>query len=459
MEPISIVLACTTVLSTGGMVWAFRQQSRQAAELRVLREELLSISNARAAAEASRAPLEEERDLLKDDLESLRERFSAAERDGATLREKVKQMESRRAEWEQEKTQMIDLARSGAIGVANDMFNRLMEGHKRENEEAKKQTQEITSRMFEATKILEERLKVAESQAGSASDKAEKAIRALTNPGGAGKMGEVGLENLLKSFDLKPGIDFIMQYHIAGQQGAGALRPDVVIYLPQNSAIIIDCKASQHVYAMEEALGTEAEAEAFEKFRASMQAHARALAMKDYKNAFEQDCRKSGREVSTTLSLMYIPSDGSIARLREKAPGLCDYLQKADILIVGPTMLYSVCSLAKTRLMEVQRMESAREIEQAVAQLMESVITAISHAEGMGKGLKRMFDSYNDFTKTINGRMIGRLKKLKDVGVLPTNNKQIPPRLALYDIIKHDEVLDLESEEAEGDKVIAITAG
>lgn len=463
MEPITVILASTLALSVGGVIWSIRQQTRQQAELRLLREELLTKEGARATALAGLAPLEEERDALKDDLRETQAMNLRLEKEISALREKIHGMESRRAEWEKDKQQMEEAAKAAVMKAGADLSTKLLEDHKRENEEGKKQTQEITAKMMEAATTLEGRLKVAESQAGIASDKAEKAIRALTDPIGGGKMGEVGLENLLKSFGLESPRDFQMQYHIAEHENSGRLRPDVVIYLPQNTSIIIDCKASKHIYAMEEARGTDAEAETFEKFKSSMQTHARALAAKDYKSAFEADCRKSGREVSTTLSLMYIPSDASIARLREMAPGLCDYLQSANILIVGPTTLYGVCSLASTRLAEAQRMESYEAIAESVSQLMKSVIIAIGHAEGMGRGIKTLADSHAKFASSINGNMLGRLKKLTKLGVSPTGNKSIPARLPVYDIIKHDEVLDLEAEEDgsgdQGEKVIAITTG
>lgn len=458
MEPMSVVLACTTALSAGGLVWSLRQQARQSAEMRVMREELIAKEGERATAMASRVPLEEERDALRDELREMQNMNLRAEKEVSALREKLASTDARHAEIEKAKQQMEEAAKAAVMKAGSDLSTKLLEDHKRENEEAKRQTQEITARMMENAKLLEERLKVAETHAGAASDKAEMMMRALTNPSGAGKMGEVGLENLLKSFGLECPRDFQMQYHIAGEE-SGSLRPDAVIYLPQNTAIIIDCKASKHVFELETARGTEQEAEIFEKFKSSMQAHAKALATKDYKNAFENDCRKAGREIGTTLSLMYIPSDGSIARLRELAPGLCDYLQKADILIVGPTTLYGVCSLASTRLAEAQRMESYDLIAKSVSELMESVITAIAYAEGMGRGIKTLADSYAKFASSINGRMIGRLKKLNKMGVSPSNNKPIPARLPIYDVQKHEEVLDLEAEDATTDeKVVAITA-
>jgi DNA recombination protein RmuC len=461
MEPITLMLAGTTALAAGGLLWSLRQQARQQSELRLLRDELLRTSNECAAAQASRAPLEEERDLLKDDLEGLRERYTAAERDNATLREKVKQMEARRAEWEQEKQQMIELARSGAIGVANDMFNRLMEGHKRENEEAKKQTQEITAKLLENVTGIATRVEAMKEKTESVTGKMDLVMRALTNPGGAGKMAEVGLENQLKELGFEPKRDFVMQYHIAGEDGAGALRPDAVIFLPQNMVIVVDSKASKFMLELEQATGSEREQEVFAQFQKSMREHAKALASKDYRSAILECYKRAGKgaQIDSVISLMYFPGEALIERLRNCDKNVCEYLQKSGIALVGPTTIYGYFALAHTRLAEAQRQENQEKIVQDVADLMESVINALSGMDKLGRGIQSVAEAYKSMTGTLNQRVLPRMRRLAGHGVKPAKNKDIPAPLPVFDVHRSEMTLTLEAEEAEGEKVVAITAG
>lgn len=458
MEPITLILAGTTALSTGGLLWSLRQQARQAGELRLAHDALMAKESERAAAIASRAALEEERDLQKDELRELQAQNLRVEKEAATLREKVGNMEARRAEWEQEKQQMIDLARSGAIGVANDMFNRLMEGHKRENEEAKKQTQEITSRMFENAKALEERLKLAESQAEVAVQKTELVMRALTNPGGAGKMAEGWLENLLKEFGFEPKRDFVMQYHIAGQDGNGALRPDAVIFLPQNMVIVVDSKASKFMLELEEVKGTEREAEVFAQFQKSMRDHAKALASKDYKSAIEDFYKRSGKsaQADTVISLMFFPGEALIERLKACDNNVCQYLYEKGINLVGPVTIRGYFALAQTRLAEAQRQENQEKIVQDVSDLMESVINALTNMDKLGRGIQSVAETYKNMTGSLNRFVLPRMRRLAGHGVKPAKNKDIPAPLPVFDVHRSEVTLTLEAEEAEGEKVLAL---
>jgi len=62
------------------------------------------------------------------------------------------------------------------------------------------------------------------------------------------------MSNILQQHGFTQGTDYEMQVHLAGEEGA--LRPDCVIYLPHQHGIIVDAKASQHIFALFRAEGT-----------------------------------------------------------------------------------------------------------------------------------------------------------------------------------------------------------
>ena len=85
-------------------------------------------------------------------------------------------------------------------------------------------------------------------------------MRALTNPGGAGQMSEIGLENALKNLGLERGRDYVIQPHVTGEEGS-ALRPDAMVFLPNDMVMVIDSKASKHIIDLAGAEGTPAQKE------------------------------------------------------------------------------------------------------------------------------------------------------------------------------------------------------
>jgi DNA recombination protein RmuC len=66
----------------------------------------------------------------------------------------------------------------------------------------------------------------------------------LLSPSGAGNLAEITLENILKSSGLRNNLDFIMQYSLATEDKA-VLRPDSVVFLPDDKLMVIDAKASK----------------------------------------------------------------------------------------------------------------------------------------------------------------------------------------------------------------------
>ncbi|MBY0356059.1 MAG: DNA recombination protein RmuC [Rickettsiales bacterium] len=461
MEPIAIVLACTTALTAAGVVWSQRHIMRQQQELRLLRDELQQLDVERAGLQASRTPLEEERDQLKDELHTLRDQNLRSEKDLSTLREKINGMEARRAEWERDKQQMEEAAKAAVLKAGADLSTKLLEDHKRENEEGKKQTQEITTRLMENVTGIVTRVEAMKEKTESVTGKMDLVMRALTNPGGAGKMAEVGLENLLKELGFEPKRDFVMQYHIAGEDGAGALRPDAVVFLPQNMVMVVDSKASKFMLELEEATGTEREQEVFAQFQKSMREHCKALAGKDYKSAIEDCYKRAGKssKIDTVISLMYFPGEALIERLKAHDHNVCEYLYKAGINMVGPVTIRGYFALAHSRLLEAQRQDKQEEIIQDVANLMESVINALSNMDKLGRGLQSAAETYKTMTGSLNKFVLPRMRRLAAHGVKPSKNKEIPAPLPVFDVHRSEMTLTLEAEEDEGEKVIAITAG
>ncbi len=74
---------------------------------------------------------------------------------------------------------------------------------------------------------------------------------ALLNPGGAGQISEITLENILKSSglrqkkDINDAGDYIMQSHFSDSQNIGK-RPDAIVFMPGDNMLIIDSKSSSH---------------------------------------------------------------------------------------------------------------------------------------------------------------------------------------------------------------------
>ena len=105
-------------------------------------------------------------------------------------------------------------------------------------------------------------------------------VRALSSPGGAGQVAEIGLANTLKSFGLEEGRDYRAAIHAPRRGNGPAPRPDAVVFLPGNSALVIDCKASKSCSTSPRPRATRRRRRPIATSAATMNQHLRALADK-----------------------------------------------------------------------------------------------------------------------------------------------------------------------------------
>jgi len=96
-----------------------------------------------------------------------------------------------------------------------------------------------------------------------------------------GNWGELMLENVLDSAGLRAGVDY--QREVSFNTEDGRLRPDVVVYLPQQRHLVIDAKTSLNAYTRYVNADTELEAQqALKEHVTAVQSRINELASKAY---------------------------------------------------------------------------------------------------------------------------------------------------------------------------------
>ena len=114
-----------------------------------------------------------------------------------------------------------------------------------------------------------------------------------------GDWGEVILETILDSSNLIRGVHYQTQQNVKDEAGNN-LRPDVVLYLPNNKQIIIDSKVSLTAYVNYVSAQTEAERRvAMAAHLASVRQHVKELSAKKYQQLMQ----------SPDFVVMFVPNE------------------------------------------------------------------------------------------------------------------------------------------------------
>lgn len=375
-----------------------------------------------------------------------------AEKALALMQQRVTETEKRMQDWEKQRAEMEKTAKASILEAGSQLSSKLLEDHKREAEAAKKQAEEAAKKNAET--LLEQMQSVTKSvaaiqaQSAQTQDKMATVWRALTTPAGAGQLSEVALENTLKNLGLEPQRDFIMQHGLSSSEN-GKLRPDAVIFLPQDMVMVIDSKASKFLMEIAEAEQKGEATDALLKgLAATMNKHLDDLKNKDYETAIRAAYRESGRSGSITAThmVMYVPGEGAIDQLKRADAQFMQKAEKRGIIVASPASLLGLLLLAKHNMGLVKQSENHDRIITSVQQLMDNVVSMLVHAEKVGKGIKSAADNYDFFARSVNRNVLSKMRQLSGFGVSPAKSKTIPARLGGFEVRVTEDTMLIEGE-------------
>lgn len=387
-----------------------------------------------------------------------------AETQAALDRQSVAAMEKRMGDWEKTQAEMTTHSKAALVSAGQEMLSKVFDANKKESAAQKKQSEEQVKKTTEALTHTVEKIgnsvTLLNDQVRETRRTADTVWRALSSPGGAGYYSEIGLENTLKSVGLERGRDFVLEHTITDVADGKRLRPDAIVFLPSDSLLVIDSKASKFFLELAEAEDEEEQVKVYANLSKTMNQHLRGLAAKDYQRAILDSYRSSGREaeVKRITSVMYLPNEGALEKLRIADPQFDQKTNKHNILLAGPTGLRSIIGMARVQIDMGRQAENQEQIVDATQQLLESLGIILSHVDSVGKGLKSATKNFGNLTGSINSRLLPRANKLVNLGVRPGKNRSLPNNLPTYQVIESSDPTVIEGE-AEEVPTAALTDG
>ena len=452
------VLAVVCMVLCGAVFVLWRAKSD-------IEERLRHAGEARAAAEATMAQMENDKggheqvlEATREERDRYREQLKQAEKTEALAIQKLEGMQHRLDDFEKLKTQFEQYAKAAALETGNQLSTKLMADHVQAREQTHKQFEQFTKlaseQLLAKQQELATTLGAVQGQMNDSKAQLSTLVRAMQNPIGAGAEGEIVMSNILQQHGFTPGVDYELQVHLAGEEGT--LRPDCVIYLPQQHAVIVDSKASQHIFALFRAEGTPEFDEAFRDIQKTMRDHAKALGGKTYQDSLRKLKNRNGQPITRTTLVMFIPNDEVVTRLMQKDPNLMDYLRAHDIVLAGPTTLSGLFMTARALVREAKQVDEHHAIVELTSELMSDFITSLGYAEDVIKGISNSAKAYDKFGGSLRNAL-AKMKRLNAKGVKPAKNKAIPSGIARYSLHREDDVIQGEAEEVA--EVLSLTKG
>ncbi len=486
MEPLSLGLGLVLGLGIGGgavfLAWRLanrtaalaqeRERTVLAEQIRVRDEQLAAerqrtqiAAESATAAQTGRATALAERTaaetrlgelaaalaLRENDLAALRDRFTVADSERTRLAAALDH-ERRAAE---ERLAEAERARTALRAEFENLANRLLE------EKGKALLVEQRSGLDALLTPLRERITAFEAQVARTYDsenrdraslldllkrldaahlklgkEAESLTRALTGEAKTqGDWGEMILENLLALSGLAEGREYAVQESHRAEDGLRHLRPDVVLHLPGDKAVVIDSKVAITAFVEStRADDPEARANALAAHRNAVRAHIKALAGKHYHDVV------GGRALDFVL--MFIPSEAAFHAVIAQDPAIYNEAFNQGIVLASPTTLLATLRVVAHVWRSERQNANAQKIAEEAGRMLEKLAGFLGDLDDLGAGLTKAQAGYEQARAKLatgKGNLVGRAQKLVDLGARLNRSAKVQDALGLAEAGAADE--------------------
>ena len=248
-------------------------------------------------------------------------------------------------------------------------------------------------------------------------DLTKKMTSAMTaNISDMGQMGEVILENILENCGMTKNRDYKTQFSGKIDEGNN-LRPDVVIFLPENRNIIIDAKVPmKDWYQYQNSDDSKEKESSINNFISSVKNHINSIHKKDYKNITNVN--------SPEYVFIFMPHDYAFVTAQKFDPSLAAYAQQRQIIIVGPSTLIMCMKLIESIWKLEKQNKNSIEIANLAGQMYDQIIKSINVLSDSEKNLHKALDSVSNaknYMKDGRGSLFSKAEEMKKLGA---NNKK-----------------------------------
>lgn len=242
-----------------------------------------------------------------------------------------------------------------------------------------------------------------------------------------GNWGEFILERVLERSGLTRGQEYDTQVTSRNENGE-MVRPDVIVYLPENKHIIIDSKVSLVAY---EAFVNEEDQGVRENFLKahidSIKNHVKGLSEKNYTKAALFD--------TPDFVLLFMPIESAFSAAIQADSDLFNFAWEKKIVMVSPTTLLATLRTIASIWKHEKQTRNAMDIAAQGGALYDKFVGFLSDIEALGVQIGRLNKTYDDAKNKLTdgkGNLIKQAEKLKNLGVKTT--KSLPGKfLESYD--------------------------
>jgi len=232
-------------------------------------------------------------------------------------------------------------------------------------------------------------------------------VTALRRPEVRGRWGELTLRRLVELAGLTEHCDFTEQLRVVGEDGA--LRPDLVVHMPDARDLVIDAKTPLDAYlAALEAPSDEERTLALRRHAQQVEARVRDLAAKSYWSQFER---------SPEFAVLFLPGDQFLSAALAERPELLESALAQNVIITTPSTLVALLKTVAYGWRQSEVAHNAAIIRDLGQELYRRLASFDGHLARMGQRLASAVEAYNAAVGSLERQVLPQARRFTELGV------------------------------------------
>jgi DNA recombination protein RmuC len=232
-------------------------------------------------------------------------------------------------------------------------------------------------------------------------------VTALRRPEVRGRWGELTLRRLVELAGLTEHCDFTEQLRVTSEEGA--LRPDLVVHMPDARDLVIDAKTPLDAYlAALEAPTEEERAQGLKRHAQQVEARVRDLAAKSYWSQFER---------SPEFAVLFLPGDQFLSAALAERPELLESALGQGVIITTPSTLIALLKTVAYGWRQSEVAHNAAIIRDLGQELYRRLASFDGHLARMGQRLGSAVEAYNAAVGSLERQVLPQARRFTELGV------------------------------------------
>lgn len=238
-------------------------------------------------------------------------------------------------------------------------------------------------------------------------DETRKLVTALRRPEVRGQWGEMTLKRLAELAGMVEHCDFYEQEQV--QTDEGALRPDMIVRMPDGREIVVDVKTPLDAYISAIEAVDDAERQVhLTRHTKNVKQRINELADKAYWNQFKN---------APDFVVLFIPGDQFLTAALDQEPAILENALARQVILATPTSFVALLRAVGYGWRQEQLAENAEHIKTVGEELYGRLQTFTEHLQKLGKSLDSGMKHYNSAVGSFDSRVLPSARKFNEMGI------------------------------------------